>query len=161
MKKFIEAKTGKSIFIILIFLILFNFIVPNYSYASGEWIGELMNPVGDLVCSIGDGLMNIMQRIMMPGSPVAVTKRSMWEKIAAEDGDVSGFDAIGEYAGQYGLGEIGHVATVSAIAGAAILLIPGVNLVGAIAAGIFVGVARISNNKGSHGESLGRLERSV
>ena len=155
MKKFIEAKTGKSIFIILIFLILFNFIVPNYSYAKkGDWIGELMNPVGDLVCSIGDGLMNLMQRIMMPGSPVAVTKRSMWEKIAAEDGDVSGFDAIGEYAGQYGLGELGHVATV-------ILFIPGVNLVGAIVAGMAVGVVRIKNNKGSHGELLGRLERSV
>ena len=31
--RFIKGKTGKSIIIILVFLILFNVCVPNYSYA--------------------------------------------------------------------------------------------------------------------------------
>ncbi len=100
MKKIVESKTGKLIITILITLILFNFIVPTYSHATGEWAGKLIEPLADLTCSIGDALMNTMQSLMMPGSPVAVTKRSIFDDIAQQDGDYSFFDKIGNFFGK-------------------------------------------------------------
>ena len=103
MRKIIESKTGKLIISMLISLILFNFIMPTYSHAETDhWAGKLIEPLADLTCSIGDGLMNLMQGTMMPGSPKAVTKRRNWDSIKMEDGkfsiDEQKIEEIGELA---------------------------------------------------------------
>ncbi len=76
MKKIKKSKTGKYITITLVFVILFNLIVPNYTYAAGDWVGNLIELVADIVCSIGDSVINFVQGTMMPGSPKAVARRN-------------------------------------------------------------------------------------
>lgn len=63
MKSF--AKKGflqKIIITIVAVLMLSNFIVPTYSHA--DWGGVLISPVVDLLCSIGDGVINLLQKCM-------------------------------------------------------------------------------------------------
>jgi len=63
MKNF--AKKGilqKTIIAIIIALLLFNFIVPTYSHA--DWGGVLMDPITDFICTIGDAVINILQKCM-------------------------------------------------------------------------------------------------
>lgn len=76
MKDLKNNKVIKGIFIVLIFLILFNFVVPNYSNAVEGWTGKLIEPLADLTCSLGDSMLNIMQGVMMPGSPTAIVQRT-------------------------------------------------------------------------------------
>ena len=44
---------------ILTVLLLSNFIVPTYSHA--DWGGALMSPIVDLLCSVGDVVVNLLQ----------------------------------------------------------------------------------------------------
>lgn len=63
MKSF--AKKGflqKIIITVVVALLLSNFIVPTYSHA--DWGGVLISPVVDLLCSIGDAVINLLQRCM-------------------------------------------------------------------------------------------------
>ena len=58
----------KMIISILVIMILVNFIKPTYSNASNgaaDVGGVLLSPVVDLACSIGDVVINLLQRCMM------------------------------------------------------------------------------------------------
>ena len=67
----------QKIIIIIIFLILCNFIFPIYSNAFGG--GTLLNPVRELVLGLGDGAICVAQGFMLPGSPIAIDKKSVLE----------------------------------------------------------------------------------
>lgn len=63
MKKFTKKSVlQKTIIAILVALLLSNFIVPTYSHA--DWGGALLSPVVDLLCSIGDAVINLLQVCM-------------------------------------------------------------------------------------------------
>ncbi len=51
----------KTILVILTVLVI-NFIVPTYSHA--DWGGVLIDPIVDLVCSLGDAIVNLLQVCM-------------------------------------------------------------------------------------------------
>lgn len=60
MKKITKKSILQKITIsILSIMLLFNFIVPTYSHA--DFGGVLLSPVVDLLCSIGDAVINILQ----------------------------------------------------------------------------------------------------
>lgn len=52
----------KIIITVIVALLLTNFIVPTYSHA--DWGGVLISPVVDLLCSIGDAVINLLQKCM-------------------------------------------------------------------------------------------------
>lgn len=52
----------KTIIAIILALLLSNFIVPTYSHA--DIGGVLMDPVTDFLCTIGDAVINVLQRCM-------------------------------------------------------------------------------------------------
>ena len=62
----------KTIIAILL-VICINFIVPSYSHA--DLGGILSDPFADFFCSIGDAIINVLQRCMM-GEWGASFKRS-------------------------------------------------------------------------------------
>lgn len=63
MKKFTKKSILQKITIsILSIMLLFNFIVPTYSNA--DFGGVLLDPVVDLLCSIGDAVVNLLQLCM-------------------------------------------------------------------------------------------------
>lgn len=63
MKKITKKSILQKITIsILSIMLLFNFIVPTYSHA--DFGGVLLSPVVDLLCSIGDALVNLLQLCM-------------------------------------------------------------------------------------------------
>ena len=55
----------KTIIAILVALLLSNFIVPTYSHADVG--GVLLSPIVDLLCSVGDAVINLLQ-VCMTGS---------------------------------------------------------------------------------------------
>ena len=81
----LKGKGIKLILSILVIMTLLNSIAPVCSRAENGIIenafyGLLVEPVTDLVCSIGDTLINVMQDMLMPGAPVAVTVRNQSER---------------------------------------------------------------------------------
>ena len=52
----------KTIIAILIALLLSNFMVPTYSHA--DLGGVLMDPIADLLCSLGDVVINVLEKFM-------------------------------------------------------------------------------------------------
>ncbi len=74
MKKLFRSKLKKFILIVLTFFVLFNFMMPTYSHAS-DFVGDMLEPVADFVCSIGDMVIDVLQGMMIPGAPKAVTTR--------------------------------------------------------------------------------------
>ena len=63
MKKITKKSILQKITIsILSIMLLFNFIVPTYSHA--DFGGVLLSPVVDLLCSIGDAVINLLQICM-------------------------------------------------------------------------------------------------
>lgn len=52
----------KTIIAILVVLLLTNFMVPTYSHA--DFGGVLLSPIVDLLCSVGDAVINILQWCM-------------------------------------------------------------------------------------------------
>ena len=56
----------KTIIAILVALLLSNFIVPTYSHAvtASEAGGVLLSPIVDLICSLGDAVINLLQWCM-------------------------------------------------------------------------------------------------
>ena len=63
MKKITKKSILQKITIsILSIMLLFNFIVPTYSHA--DFGGVLLDPVVDLLCSIGDAVVNLLQLCM-------------------------------------------------------------------------------------------------
>lgn len=67
MKKFKGKILKKIIPIFLVFIFLFNFIMPNYVYAdTWETVGGvLFKPIKLLACGIGDAVMNTLQNIFV------------------------------------------------------------------------------------------------
>ena len=77
MNSFFNKKLSKLIIIPVLFVILFNCIFPTFSSAYEGMGGTLFGPIRDLVCGIGDVILNVLQN--MPGSPTAIDKRSIAE----------------------------------------------------------------------------------
>ena len=74
--KILEIKSLKQKMILtLVILIIFNFIFPCYSQAT--FGGKLIEPVKDLAAGFGDAFINLLQYIMLPGSPRAVSEISI------------------------------------------------------------------------------------
>ena len=68
MKKITKKSILQKITIsILSIMLLFNFIVPTYSHA--DFGGILLSPVVDLLCSIGDAVINILQFCLTEEGP--------------------------------------------------------------------------------------------
>ena len=55
----------QKIIITLIVLIMFNFIVPNYSMAWGNDGGSLASPITSFVCWVGDKIIEYLQKIFL------------------------------------------------------------------------------------------------
>ena len=56
----------KIITLVLLILLIMNFITPTYSNASAADVGGvLLSPIIDFICSIGDVVINLLQRCMM------------------------------------------------------------------------------------------------
>ena len=77
MNVFFSKKLTKLIIIPVLFVILCNCIFPTFSVAYDGMGGTLFDPIGDLVCGIGDVILNVLQDMFMPGSPTAIDKRSL------------------------------------------------------------------------------------
>ena len=74
MKDFTKKGFVRKIFIILTFLVVFNFIYPYMPVSFAKDVEEqneeiqggiLLNPVLSLVTAIGDGVMNAMQKFLL------------------------------------------------------------------------------------------------
>ncbi len=61
--RFLSKDSMKKTAIILVFLTLFNFMIPTYSNAGLQ--ETLVNPIKDLILFCGDGFMCIMQGIIL------------------------------------------------------------------------------------------------
>lgn len=72
--KFLSKNSMKKTAIILVFLTLFSFAVPNYSNAG--LIDTLVNPVKSLVVFIADGIMSILQGSILGDWDVTKTTTS-------------------------------------------------------------------------------------
>lgn len=100
MKKISNKIITKLIIIFMVFLILFNVLVPDFCYAEPstgasqssddggkeDWMGVLFEPIANAICGLGDGIINRLQGFMLPGSPTAVKKRSQAELLLGTDG---------------------------------------------------------------------------
>lgn len=62
MKKKYKNNFLQKVFVILPIIVILNFIVPTYSNATVG--GALVSPLVDLVCSIGDVVINLLERCM-------------------------------------------------------------------------------------------------
>lgn len=85
MKFLSNKKFTQKIIIVLIAIILFNFAVPIRAQAAWDWTGSLFEPIADLICGIGDAIINALQGVFFPYSPKAVDKRSVAEIEAGKD----------------------------------------------------------------------------
>ena len=65
MKKLMSGNLSKKILIVILIVLLFNFIVPNYSQA--DWGGVLFDPIVDLFAAIGDAVLSALQSFMYGG----------------------------------------------------------------------------------------------
>ena len=84
MNKFYNKSISKVIIIPTLFIIIFNCIFPTVSKADSGIGGQLFKPLMKAVQSIGDSILNVLQDVMMPGSPKAVVKRNMADLSADE-----------------------------------------------------------------------------
>lgn len=64
MKLFTTKNIVQKIMIILVLLLLFNFIYPNYAHAA-SFGGVLWDPVQSLVVGLGDAIVSIMQNLLL------------------------------------------------------------------------------------------------
>lgn len=62
MKNFIKKGIPRKIIIGIITILMFNFIVPNYSRADAG--GVILSPLVDLVATLGDVIINLLQKSM-------------------------------------------------------------------------------------------------
>ena len=72
-----KPKVKKIILTIATFLIIFNVILPTKAYAEVTWQGILFDPISFLVCTVGDAINNVSQKLMLPGTPKAIRKRDV------------------------------------------------------------------------------------
>ena len=77
MNSFFNKKLSKLIIIPIIIVILFNCVFPTFSTAYEGMGGTLFKPIRDLVCGVGDVILNVLQYMFMPDSPTAIDKRSL------------------------------------------------------------------------------------
>lgn len=67
MKIFTEKRIIQKIIIAIIFVMMFNFIIPNISHADGEESGVngvLFEPIKDFLVGIGDVCVWVMQKVV-------------------------------------------------------------------------------------------------
>ena len=115
MKMLRNKKALQKMIITLIMLILFNFIFPVYSRAGWWGGGSLFDPIRDLICGIGDSLINYMQYTLLPGSPAAIDKISpakLMEQMYRAAGDTASADNLATSLDQrgWGFGLVGWLA---------------------------------------------------
>lgn len=94
MNSFFNKKLSKLIIIPMLFIIIFNCIVPTYSVAYDGIGGTLFEPMRDFICGIGDVILNVLQDVFMPDSPTAIDKRSLSDLAVEEAWEEGG---IGNY----------------------------------------------------------------
>ena len=70
-----KQKVKKLILTLTAFLVIFNVITPNVTYAASGWGGIIFEPISFFVCGLGDAIMNITQKIMLPGTVKAIKNR--------------------------------------------------------------------------------------
>lgn len=89
MKVFTNRKLIQKMTIVLVFLMLFNFIVPNYSRAAvADELGEkLVNGIEYLSLKIGDGVINVAQEMFIGTSAILT---------ADEQRKLNGYQTLGE-----------------------------------------------------------------
>lgn len=80
--KIIKTKWQKLIISLFIIITLFNVVFPTYAHA--DFGGTLFQPIAELICGIGDSILNILQQMMLPGAPKAVVERSAGDLIAED-----------------------------------------------------------------------------
>lgn len=65
MKTFTRKNILQKTIIVILSVLLINFIVPTYSHADANSIGGvILSPLVDLVCSLGDVVVNLLQKCM-------------------------------------------------------------------------------------------------
>ena len=65
MKNFTKKGILQKTIILILMVLTLNFIVPTYSQAAQADIGGvLMDPITDFLCTIGDGIINLLQKCM-------------------------------------------------------------------------------------------------
>ena len=62
MKKFTKKGVLQKTIVGVLIVLCINFIVPTYSHA--DWGGVIFDPISDLLCSIGDAVINLLQKCM-------------------------------------------------------------------------------------------------
>ena len=78
MKKIKSKMLKKVLPIFLLFVLIFNFIMPNYVYATspsagGVIGGVLFSPIKFLLCAVGDAVMLILQNTFVTyGTPISL-----------------------------------------------------------------------------------------
>ncbi len=65
MKFITNNKITKKIIIAIIIVMLFNFIAPVCSKATDEEGGDLLNPISEFICAIGDLVIKVMQKVFI------------------------------------------------------------------------------------------------
>lgn len=89
MKLFTNKKVWSKIIVILIFLLLFQFVSVNYTFATDDDVvlevgGKLLSPILSLLVGLGDAVVDIMHKAIM-GVDSAILKAdlgsSIWEII--------------------------------------------------------------------------------
>ena len=79
MKIFTNKKRTQKIIVGLIILLLFNFIVPNYSKAN-DMIDWVVRPISFLFTTLFDGANYLLQLAMIGGSPDVVIPETRLQK---------------------------------------------------------------------------------
>lgn len=89
MKLFTNKKVWSKIIVILIFLLLFQFVSVNYTFATGDDVvlevgGKLLSPILSLLVGLGDAVVDILHKAIM-GVDEAIMKADLgmttWEII--------------------------------------------------------------------------------
>lgn len=100
MKKNTKSILQKMVIALLIVI----FLLPNYSSASVG--GKLLEPINDFLVGIGDGLINIAQKIIIGGDAAIEYEKfdnakGFWENVAAWSVDIPILGTIGKNIGSY------------------------------------------------------------
>ena len=98
MKLFTKKGMILKIAIILVIVILFNFSAPTISYGADVIGGTLLEPIVDLLLAIGDGAINIIQKLLFNIDyslvKIAVPEAGFWENFGTAVGAVLGVAAV-------------------------------------------------------------------
>lgn len=130
MNIFAKKSIWNKIFIVLGIILLCSFIIPKPVHAAGltSFVGELLEPVMDLLVTIGDGIMQVIHSILM-GQEVSLLRI---------DTNADWFTVV-----RWAVAIIAGIAVAALLiatgAGIAALLAGAAKAIGAVAAGVAIG----------------------